>query len=155
MLLEKSQTIIATVSRIESYGIYLDYKNIPIFVRLPDVTWEAGPLETDKHCKLGSKTEAKITSVLDKEHFGCLYLGSIKDVHPENNPWLNAERYYVGARFSAEVIGIAAYGTLVKLSTGAGGLIRELSVGELKSRINVEIIDADVDRRRLLLRQIE
>ncbi len=140
----------ATVCRIENYGVYLKYEDLEIYVKPVDLTWKEGVLDIFAFTKIGEIHKVKIIRCINSNS----YLGSIKDVNPEDNPWNDASLYPIGKTFYGRIEKITEYGCFVELKTGALGLIlienchTSLIEGHL---VKVSIKSADIKKKRVSL----
>ena len=152
-MLTKGEIVKGRVHRVETFGIYLEYQKYNLFVRIIDVSWEPresiGLLESTK---IGDEITVKILEFI-KEYK--TYLASIKEVHPEKNPWKEPQIYNKGKVFSGRIDIVAEYGCMVILETGARGLIykEDLSTSLKENEaVQVSILEADVERQRIRLK---
>lgn len=149
------EIIVATVKSFEDYGMYLTYKEKIIFVTIVNITWLAG-LPDKKKYQSGTKHQVKIIKAFKEPYKGVHYLGSIKDAYPEENPWKDEKIYAIGAKFSGSVMSIAEYGIIIELSTGALGLMKYAKEKlPIKSSVTVEVVDVDIDTKRILLKLVK
>jgi small subunit ribosomal protein S1 len=152
-MLNSGEIVKGRVHQVETFGLYLEYQKNNLFVRIIDVSWEPreaiGLLESTK---IGDEITVKILHVIKEYN---IYLASIKDVHPEKNPWKEPQIYKKGKVFSGTIDRIVEYGFLVILETGALGLIyKEDLTTSLKEKeaVQVSILEADVERQRIRLK---
>ena len=90
----------------------------------------------------------------ENDKYGNDYIGSIKDAHPEDNPWRSYD-YFIGVESVGIVHSLVEYGVFVKLPSGVHGLIKcDPNHFKVGSAIKVKIIESDVDRMRVLLEQV-
>jgi len=151
-MLTKGEIVKGRVHRVETFGIYLEYQKYNLFVRIIDVSWEPresiGLLESTK---IGDEITVKILEFIKEYN---TYLASIKEVHPEKNPW-KEPLYNKGKVFSGTIDIVAEYGCMVILETGARGLIykEDLSTSLKENEaVQVSILEADVERQRIRLK---
>jgi ribosomal protein S1 len=152
-MLNKGEIVKGRVHRVETFGIYLEYQKYKLFVRIIDVSWEPresiGLLESTK---IGDEITVKILEFIKEYN---TYLASIKEVHPEKNPWKEPQIYKKDKVFSGTVAQVAEYGCLILLETGVRGLIykEDLTISlKEKETVQVSILDADVERQRIRLK---
>jgi len=148
--MQRGEIVLAKVKSLEEYGLYLEYKEKVIFVTIVNITWT----EIDREkCQHNTEYKVKIIKSFKEAYRGVDYLGSIKDAYPEGNPWKDESIYHVGAKFSGTVVRIAEYGIIVRLSTDAIGLVKYSQEKlPIHSHVMVEVVDADIDKKRILLK---
>jgi small subunit ribosomal protein S1 len=150
-MLEIGKVVTGYVSKIEAYGIYLNYQQYEIFVKIVDMTWDFGPLDPFQFTQIDDELRVKILGFIKENQ----YVGSLKDVYPEKNPWRDSSIYQKGKIFSGPVSAITEYGCFVKLETGVHGLIfkedmeESLNVGDI---VRATISEVDVDKERIRLK---
>jgi len=113
-------------------------------VRIIDLDWDThGVLKRmykDYNCS--DEIDVKIVAIA-----GNRFRGSVKDIHPEKNPWSNPSRYRTGEAFNGVVSKETEFGYFIKLSTGAVSLLmkKEGKESKLKVGASVEVILDSVD----------
>ncbi len=152
-MLKIGEVVTGHVYKIEEYGIYLKYHEYDIFVKIIDLDWNIESLEPFKFTKIADEMKVKILRFVKNNQ----YLGSIKDVYPDKNPWRDSSLYPIGKRFYGYVSSIVDYGYFIKLDTGNYGLILKedvkylLKIGDI---VHVVIIEANVKKKRIGLKLI-
>src|SRR4051812_44224641 len=73
-----------TVVRAEVYGLYLSCRGHEILVLIPDLAWVQAVRDCRDCAHAGDEFDVKV--LLFNEETGT-YRGSIKDAHPEDDPW--------------------------------------------------------------------
>lgn len=149
---KEGQILSCKVSSLKDFGLLLKCEGQDVFVKIVDITWDDGPLD-EKPYQQGSVFDVKILKKFSEKQMGCYYLGSIKEASPLHNPWVSHE-YRPGDKHDGIVVSIADYGIIVRLETGALGLIRyppKIEDISINQYIKVKIIDVDKGKKRLLL----
>lgn len=140
------------VYRVEDFGVYLDYKGEKIYVKVVDITWDQGPLNIHDYFEKIDSIEVEIIGISKEKYFGAHFLGSIKNVSSEEDPWLSHD-YINGDIYNGKVVSITEYGYLIRIETGAIGLIKpnkNIKITLLQD-ISVKILDVNIQAKRLLL----
>jgi ribosomal protein S1 len=152
-MLNSGEIVKGRVHQVETFGLYLEYQKYNLFVRIIDVSWgyqeHKGLLESTK---IGDEITVKILEFIKEYN---TYLASIKEVHPEKNPWKEPQIYKKGKVFSGTIDIVAEYGCMVILETGAIGLIykEDLTISLKENEaVQVSILEADVERQRIRLK---
>ena len=67
--------VVAVVTRIEAYGLYLEYSGKPLLVLIPDVSYESTP---DLHVKyrVGDEVAVRVLDYIEEHR---MFKGTIKD----------------------------------------------------------------------------
>jgi len=149
-MVEIGSIIRARVTRLEPYGIFLEHAEGPVCVLLPDVSWSAqGDLQ--ERIRVGAEYDVL---VLRYNYRDRIVVGSIKRLHPEENPYRQLSRLEPGTALPAKVRHSAGSEVTVELENGAWGhaprhlLPAGLKAGDL---IEVVITGLEVDEGRLWL----
>jgi ribosomal protein S1 len=158
MMLEIGATVVATVSSTEVFGLFLRNGDDEIVVLITEVAWTRIGGDCRDIAKVGDRFRVKI---LKQSHEG-QYVGSIRQAHPEDNPWMDSS-LQVGRTLVAKVEGriqpsdesCRPFGYLVEIECGLSGVIRaaelkkDLSHGDT---VRVRIVAIDRERQELQLR---
>lgn len=141
-----------SVDSIEDFGVYLNYKGEKIYVRVIDITWDQGPFDINDYIEDVNSIDVEIIGISKDEYFGAHFLGSIKNVSSEEDPWFS-HNYSDGDIYNGKVVRIFEYGYLVRISTGAVGLIKLNKNIELKmhQNVSINILEVNTQSKRLLL----
>jgi small subunit ribosomal protein S1 len=116
--LEEGAVVRGTVSRLASFGAFVDLGGIDGLLHVSDISWSrvASPEEV---LSVGQAIEAKVLKI-DRESRR-ISLG-LKQLQPE--PWeTSAERYKTGARVTGTVTRLTDFGAFVELEPGIEGMI--------------------------------
>ena len=135
--------------RAESYGIFLEYDNETIFVQVIDRDWSGGFYDPFEFSKISKTHDVLIRGYLEERN---QFYGSIKDAHPELDPWNEAKNFKVGTELSGIATTNTEYGTIIKIYPGLVGLLHSSEGGgnlEIGGKIKVAIKRIDHDRRKM------
>ena len=147
--------MIATVIDVQRYGIWLQREGQRGLLMIIDLTWEDRPVSPTEFAQVGDELEILVKRLPGLED--CHFIASLKDLHPEQNPWRDPSPFAPGTHFNATVTSIASYGYFVRHPNGAKGLIhnsnvdRPLSLGD---ELEVEVESYDPELYKLLLKPI-
>jgi ribosomal protein S1 len=149
-MLEIGSKITARVVRIEPYGIWLKRDGDDILVMAPDVSWKGcAPAEA---ARVGDELELVVVRYNYPKR---VVVGSLKALHPEENPYrelarreprdilIGTVRALLGDVFHVDLAQGGAWGSLPR-----GRVPEELKPGD---KIAVRIFDLQVDEGRLTL----
>jgi ribosomal protein S1 len=124
-MVEIGSVISAKVVRIEPYGIYLSHGDETVIVLAPELSW-LGKGDVSDGIRVGQ--------ALDVLAFRYNYqtqeiVGSIRRLHPEQNPYRQLSRLEPGTVLHGEVTGIYNDGASVRLTNGTRGSIPRHRIG--------------------------
>jgi len=149
-MVEIGSVIHAQVTRVEPYGIFLEHAAGPVSVLLPDVWWSAkGSLR--ENIRVGDRFDVL---VLRYNYRDRIIVGSIKRLHPEENPYRQLSRLEPGTVLSGKVRHGAGSEVTVELENGAWGHVpKRLLPAEPRAGdvLEVTIAGLEVDEGRLWL----
>jgi len=155
-ILEKNEPVVGTVKKITSYGMFIDLGGIDGLVNYNEISYK-GPVNPANYYNEGDEVPVVVLSYdKTKQHLSL----SIKAALP--NPWEEIkDELEVGDTITVTVSNFESYGAFVDLGNDIEGLlhISEISwnknlknpkdVLTLGEEINVEVIELDVDKKRL------
>ncbi len=148
--LNPGESVSATVVDIQPYGAYLRSDGCTILVLVIDMAWKPVPNPKD-HLAIGDVVNVRILSYVDDQG---VYRGSIKDLHPDQNPLLAYVNVPAWQVFVAKVKNRFADSVTVELPESVRGRIHDplastyVTVGD---DIEVTVLSVDVDANELLL----
>ena len=155
-MIEKNEPIKGYITNITPYGIFVDINGITGLVSYNQISHK-GPVVPSKYYNKGDEVDVLILSY-DKAKQKIEL--SIKATYP--NPWDEVkESLEVGDTITVSVSSLEEYGAFVDLGNDIEGLlhISEISwnksvkrpedVLQINSEINVEIIELDIEKKRL------
>lgn len=143
------------VSRIEGWGLFLEFSSKIIFVQIVELDWIKFRLGPSEFTQLGNTHDVKILGYSKETN---QYSGSIKQAHPELDPWINDGIYNVGNELVGVVISNTEYGSFVEVTPGLEALVlneyggNALNIGD---SIRVKILSSDMERRRMELKYVQ
>lgn len=155
-ILDNNTTLNGTVKKITSYGMFVEVNGIDGLVNYNEISYK-GPVNPATYYKEGDEVAVKVLNYdKDKQHLSL----SIKAAHPD--PWKEIkDELDVGDAITVTVSNFESYGAFVDLGNDIEGLlhISEMSwnkslknpkdVLNIGDEINVEVIELDVDKRKL------
>ena len=155
-ILEKDEAINGTIKKITSYGMFVDLGGIDGLVNYNEISYK-GPVNPSNYYDEGDEVTVKVLSYdKTKQHLSL----SIKAALP--NPWEEIrDELEVGDTITVTISNFESYGAFVDLGNDIEGLlhISEISWNKnlknpkdlltLGEEVNVEVIELDVDKKRL------
>lgn len=139
----------AKLIKAESFGIFLEFDGNSIFVQVVDRDWSRSAYDPIQFTESASEHDVLIRGYVQERD---LYYGSIKDAHPELDPWKDMSLALINTKVSGVPTLNTDYGTFIELATGLKGLLHiddgggDLSIGK---RIDVMVKKLDIERRRI------
>jgi ribosomal protein S1 len=160
-MLTVGDVVRAKVTRTEVYGVYLTHQGQEILVLIPDVAWVPTVHDCREFATPGDEFDVKILRVVEEKG---IFRGSIKDVHPKDDPWHDPSAFQTGSAWTGRVTKQVStsrsdggsFGFVVELSPGVSGLLRSedagrnLSVGD---SVDVIIVEVDSSSKKITLKQ--
>ena len=155
-ILEKNEPVNGIIKKITSYGMFVDIGGIDGLVNYNEISYK-GPVNPANYYDEGDEVSVTVVSYdKAKQHLSL----SIKAALP--NPWEEIrDELDVGDTITVTVSNFESYGAFVDLGNDIEGLLHvsEISWNKslknpkdvlvLGSEINVEVVELDVDKRRL------
>lgn len=115
-----NEVITAKVTSIEEYGIWVDFNGIKGLIRDVDLEWQRKPVRTHDYAKEGFTLKLFVKSFSKDQK---VFYGSLKDLHPELNPWKDRNVYMIGKPIKGKVQRKTDFGYIVILETGAMAIL--------------------------------
>jgi ribosomal protein S1 len=145
-------TLEATVTRLENYGAWIESGGRVGLILIPDISWSRirHPSEA---LAVGQQVTVKILNVAKDGKFSA----SLREIHPELNPWRDPTVFAVGNVFTCPVVLVLEYGCFVELRPDVWGLLkreqwtRSMAVG---NRVRVRVESLDADQQKIEVREI-
>ena len=144
------QIIEAAVTRLEHYGAWIESGGQVGLIVIPDISWSRISHPSDV-LTVGQRVTVKV-----------LYVGadgkwraSLREVHPELNPWRDPSVFAVGQEFTGPVVLVTDYGCFVELRPEVWGLLRRehwprtIEVGE---QLQVRVVSMNAEDRKVEVR---
>jgi S1 RNA binding domain len=154
--LKPGDVVRAVVRKTAVFGIFCEYKKHEILVLIPEISWIPSFASCEQVAAVGDELEVKVIHI-DKDRNKIA--GSLRAIHPENDPWGVAWQLSVGDVLDATVVRWVeradrcgdAGGYLLALRPGALVMLCGLEAGRLKSgdRLAVRIISIDAQHRKV------
>lgn len=137
-MLQAGDVVDAVVCRIEQYGAYFKHGNDSILVMIPDISWE--PIRHPSAVlAVGDEVRMKILRFNPRDK---VYVASIRELHPESNPYLRIATLPAGSRLRGKVRSMSGGGrATVALDAGGWGSIDAASTTEpLKPGDTIDVV---------------
>jgi len=150
VMVEIGSVVRAKVTRVEPYGIYLDHEGQTVCVLAPDIAWR----DTRKLLERAHLGEEYEVRVLRYNYRDRIIVGSIRLLHPEENPYRELARLEPATVLRGCIQQCARDTVTIELPNGAWGHIakRDLPPGVQKGApMDVAIASLEVDEGRLWL----
>jgi small subunit ribosomal protein S1 len=156
--LEEGSVVTGVVKNITDYGVFIDLGGLDGLLHVTDISWgRVG--HPSEYFKVGDEARVVVLRVdRERERVSLGYRQRFED------PWTHVEaRYPVGKKIKGKVTNVVDYGAFVELEEGVEGLIHvsemswtkkvknPRSIVESGQEVEVVVIEADVEKRRLSL----
>lgn len=152
------KTFTGTISKIASYGIFVDLGYATGLVHISELIWDKNQKLEDKF-RVNEKIEVKIKSIDNEtKKIGLEY--PLKG----ENPWFAiAEKYNVTDIVTCKVVKFASFGAFLEIEKGLEGLVHNSEITGLKrvakpedvlqlgQIVNAKIIDIDKEKLKISL----
>jgi ribosomal protein S1 len=149
-MVEIGNVVEGTVDRIEPYALFLNHAEGKVVVLAPEVSWHDHRSLRDRF-KIGDVLRVLILRYNYKDE---AYVGSIRRLHPELNPYRELSRLRPGTVLEGKVTSLAGDEVTVGLPNGAFGHVpkRRMPANWQRDQIVPVVITAlQVDEGRLWL----
>ena len=149
-MVEIGNVVEGTVDRIEPYALFLNHAEGKVVVLAPEVSWHDHRSLRDRF-KIGDVSRVLILRYNYKDE---AYVGSIRRLHPELNPYRELSRLRPGTVLEGKVTSLAGDEVTVGLPNGAFGHVPKRltpSHWERGQMVPVVITGLEVDEGRLWL----
>jgi small subunit ribosomal protein S1 len=147
MAIKEGDTIKALVVEAKDNGLYLRHEDKDGFINVTNITWKQGRVDPRDHAKAGDHIDALVYAVTPAQFYA-----SIKDLHPEDNPWRDPGAYAPGSLHGGIVRDVKPFGAFIELDGGAVGCVLRppnehgLSAGD---RVEVEVLAVDPGMKKI------
>ena len=149
----------ATVVEVAPFGLFVEANGISGLIQLPQLSWQRVS-DPSTIAGVGDRIRCKVMLTPPKYRSTDppRFIGSIRDLHPELNPWRDPTVFAVGNQFSGVVEQHMSYGVFIRHPREAAALLHidaydsesiTLAVGET---VDVVITHCDVDSKKILVR---
>ena len=142
------EVVRAKVDQVEQYGVYVSYGSNRLFIQIPELDWVCKIPDPRKFTEVGDMFDVLVLAFDDQRK---LYSGSIKQAHPELDPYKQDGTYDVGTIHQGTTILNTDYGTFVEIVPGLEALIYNQSGGniEVGTNVIVRVLIYDIGKRRM------
>lgn len=145
--LTAGQIIEVTVTRLEHYGAFCDFEGRTGLITLPEISWSITRNPADR-LTVGERLKVKVIMAPPGREFSA----SIRQVHPELDPWIDPARFRIGSIHEGKVMQVLDYGCFIELYPDVRGLLKKenwphpMQVGE---QAKVQVISVDARLRKI------
>ena len=154
--LKEGQSFNGKISKIESYGMFVDLGLVKGLLHISEVLWDKSEKLEDKFA-IGDEIEVKVKSFSKEE-------GKIALEYPlkPENPWFTlVEKYKINDIVTCKVIKFAQFGAFVEIEKGLEGLVHNSEITTLKrvvkpedelqlgQMVNAKIINIDKEKCKI------
>ena len=154
--LKIGNTYTGTISKIESYGLFVDLEYAKGLLHISEILWDRSEKLEDKF-SVGEPIEVVIKSIdLETQKIGLSY--PLKG----ENPWFAlANQYKIGDIITGTVIKFAPFGAFIEIEKGLEGLVHNSEITSLKrvtkpeeelklgQKVNAKIITIDKEKCKI------
>jgi len=140
----------AVVTSIEDYGIWVKYYDYEGLIPIIEVSWKWGPINPKDYAIVGEKLKVKVLRIKKYKFYA-----SLKEVHPQNNPWLSLPNE--GDIFQLPVISQVEYGYFFEIKPNLLGFLYIKDTHQNYQRgdyVTLKVSQVDGDRQRISLIEI-
>ena len=131
--LKVGQVFNGTISKIESYGMFIDLGLVKGLLHISEILWDKSEKLEDKF-EVGSEIEVKVKS-FDKDEKRI----SLEYPMKSENPWFAlADKYKINDIVTCKVTKFASFGAFVEIEKGLEGLVHNSEITSLKRVIKPE-----------------
>lgn len=152
----------AIMRKVAVFGLFCDYGPYEILVLIPEISWIPSFASCEQVASVGDELEVKIIHV-DRERNKIA--GSLRAIHPENDPWSGVWQLQVGDVIEAIVVRWVeradrcgdSGGYLLALRPGALAMLCDVGAGNLKNgdRCPVRVTSIDPANRKVVVELVE
>lgn len=142
------QIVQARVDQVEQYGVFASNDEGRLFIQIPELDWVRRIPDAKQFASVGDEFEILVLGFNENRN---QFLGSIKQAHPELDPFRDKHLYEVGTTHQSKVVLNTAYGTFVEIAPGVQGLIRKQNDNELATGTQLTVHVTFFDIERLLI----
>lgn len=139
MTLQVGDKITIKVHEVFSYGVIGKFENHRVYVDLNELSWKM-PIPEHVFPKVSDQIEVVVIHTSQRPDSD--YLGSVRHLTPDRNPWYDPSIYKVGDEFVGKIDAVNSFGCWAVHPRGAdvrllvNGLKYDLQVGqEIRLRI--------------------
>jgi ribosomal protein S1 len=136
----------AKVDQVEQYGVYVSYCSDRLFIQIPELDWVRRIPDAREFTCVGDVYDVLVLAVDERRK---LYSGSIKQAHPELDPYKKDGTYDIGTIHQGKAVLNTEYGTFVEIVPGLEALIYDKNGGniEIGSKVSIKVLIYDIVKR--------
>jgi ribosomal protein S1 len=152
MTMKQGDTVRADVVEVEDDGIYLRHEDADGFVDVTKITWKQGPVRPQDHPQAGQRLDVLVYAVTPDRFYA-----SLKDLHPEDNPWPDPGVYAIHRLHPGVVRKVTPFGAFIEIEHGPVGLLEgaprdhRLQPGD---RVEVRVVAVDPSAQTIALEKV-
>lgn len=149
-----NEIIDVVVDNVEEFAVQVHHRGQSGVVQMGDIQWRF-PLKKEDYPKVNEQIKVKLLWVSEDPQSALQFRASIREAHPESNPWADLSHYETGKNFNGTVSMLAGPGAIIELTPGANGLLdlrgveQQFKVGD---KVDVEITKFDSFAKRIELK---
>lgn len=142
---ETGIVIEVTVTNVTSYGCYVAADGVSGLVVLGELSWFRVANASDI-VQPGNRVSCKVIGYPGNFTEASYFLGSLRQAHPDDNPWCDPAVYSVGVEFRGIVVKRMSYGFFVQHPMKAVGLLQTDTINSnLKIGDEIDVVISEVD----------
>ena len=148
--MEVDQIITVRVKEVSDHIVKVDYNGRVGSVQIIDLTWRRGRIEPSEIVAVGDDVKVRVLAISEQ-----LFSASIKDVYPDDEPWLN--RPSLGDKVIGKVVTVTEYGYICEIGKNIWAVMlheHSLSRHDKNSEVQSEVVMIDEERRKIELAEI-
>ena len=145
---KENDIITARVLEDLNYGFVAEYSGHRIFIDFSELSWKS-PVPNESTPKVGDSIKI-IIKPSNKQGFE--FIGSVRAINPEKNPWYNPSVYVKGDTFTGEIEEIHSFGAWALHPKGAHvRILKDLRATNLKVGSKIEMRISEVREKNQIL----
>jgi ribosomal protein S1 len=151
-MVEAGQIVVARVTAVHDFGIDVEAGGPQGFIQPIEVSWKQGEAP-------GAVTQVgDEIAVLVYASTGNRFFASIKQAHPELDPWRDPSRFQAGSVHDGTVLQVLDWGIKIGIAVGLNDMVlgcgsaRGYRTGE---RLSVIVESVHVEQRKLVFRTLD
>ena len=158
-MLEVGQIVEASVTQVRQFGLFVEVDGVPGLILIPELSWTRVRHPKDI-AGVGDTIPCRILALHDPPRPNSHFAGSLKQCHPERDPWRDPGFYVPGQSFVSTIERVRDWGywmthpereTEVLLKREAAGGAPLPFVLEVGDTVEVRIAEVDVERRTVVV----
>ena len=157
-LVQVGDILDVTVVNVQPYGLHVHADGVPGLILIPELSWQrvSHPSEV---ASVHDRIKCKVNRIPpDATEAAPRFTASIRDLHPELNPWRDPSVYAVGTIFSGVVDRQMSYGVFIRHPRETWALLHvdDFDAGAtdlpLGDTVDVVITECDIDGQKIRVR---